>query len=216
MRIAVFGGTGATGRLLISQALDSGFSVTAYARHPEKLGIEDNRLRVVKGELSDCAAIDRAVEGSDAVISLLGPGRPLKGTPVALGTRAILSSMDKFGVRRIVAIATASVRDPRDKPGLRTRFLVGMSKLLVRPAYNDVVATAQAIRASDRDWTIIRPPFLSNGRRTGQVSAGYLGDGITGTYLSRANAADFMLKQLRSDTYVRKAPVVASAKLPSR
>jgi len=58
MRIAVFGGTGATGRLLIDQALDRGLSVTAYARHPEKLGIEDDRLTVVAGELSDSAAID--------------------------------------------------------------------------------------------------------------------------------------------------------------
>ena len=122
MRIAVFGGTGATGRLLIDQALDRGLSVTAYARHPEKLGIEDDRLTVVAGELSDSAAIDRAVKGSDAVISLLGQGRPVKGTPVALGTRTILAAMDTFGVRRIVAVATASAADPRDKPGLRTGF----------------------------------------------------------------------------------------------
>jgi len=216
MRIAVFGGTGATGRLLIDQALDRGLSVTAYARHPEKLGIEDDRLTVVAGELSDSAAIDRAVKGSDAVISLLGQGRPVKGTPVALGTRTILAAMDTFGVRRIVAVATASAADPRDKPGLRTGFFVGISKFFLRPAYDDVVATAQVIRESDRDWTIVRPPFLTNDRLTGQVSVGYLGDGVTGTYLSRANAADFMLKQLRSGTYNRKAPIVTNAKRPRR
>jgi len=216
MRIAVFGGTGATGVLLINQALDRGHSVTAYARHPEKLGIDDDRLTVVAGELSDAAAIDRAVKGSDAVISLLGQGRPVKGTPVALGTRAILAAMDTSGVRRIVAVATASAPDPRDKQGLRTRFFVGISKRFMRPAYDDVVATAQAIRESDRYWTIVRPPFLTNGRLTGQVSVGYLGDGVTGTYLSRANAADFMLKQLRTDTYVRKAPIVTNATRPSR
>ena len=76
MRIAVFGGTGVTGRLLIAQALDEGDSVTAYARHPEKLAIVNDRLTVVEGELSDAAAIERAVEGADGVISLLGQGRP--------------------------------------------------------------------------------------------------------------------------------------------
>jgi putative NADH-flavin reductase len=216
MRIAVFGGTGATGVLLINQALDRGHSVTAYARHPEKLGIDDDRLTVVAGELSDAAAIERVVKGSDAVISLLGQGRPVKGTPIALGTRAILAAMDTSGVRRIIAVATASAPDPRDQPGLRTRFFVGISKRFMRPAYDDVVATAQAIRESDRYWTIVRPPFLTNGRLTGQVSVGYLGDGVTGTYLSRANAADFMLKQLRTDTYVRKAPIVTNATRPSR
>jgi putative NADH-flavin reductase len=83
MRIAVFGGTGVTGRLLIAQALDEGDSVTAYARHPEKLAIVNDRLTVVEGELSDAAAIERVVEGPDGVISLLGQGTPVKGTPVA-------------------------------------------------------------------------------------------------------------------------------------
>ena len=211
MRIAVFGGTGATGRLLVSQALDEGYSVTAYARHPEKLGIVNDRLTVVEGELLDSAAIDRAVEGSDGVISLLGHGVPVKGTPVALGTHNILSAMSKFGVRRFVAVATASATDPNDRPPLRSRFFIGIAKLFLRPAYDDVVATAQTIRASDRDWTIVRPPLLNDGPKTGRVNVGYLGDAVTGTYLSRANAADFMLKQIRSDQYVGKAPIVTDA-----
>ena len=41
------------------------------------------------------------------------------------------------------------------------------------------------------------------------MKTGYLGDGVTGTYLSRANAADFMLRQLKSDQYVGQAPVVS-------
>jgi putative NADH-flavin reductase len=211
LKIAVFGGTGATGRLLIAQALDEGDIVTAYARHPEKLGIVNDRLVVVEGELSDTAAIERAVEGADGVIGLLGQGTPVKGTPIAYGTRKILSAMTKFGVRRIVVVATASASDPGDKPPLRSRFFIGIAKLFLRPAYDDVVATAQTIRESDRDWTIVRPPFLRTGPRTGRVNVGYLGDGVTGTYLSRANAADFMLKQLRSDEYVGKAQIVTDA-----
>ena len=211
MKIAVFGGTGATGKLLIAQALDEGDSVTAFARHPEKLGIVSDGLTVVEGELSDAGAIERAVEGSDGVISLLGQGAPVKGTPIAHGTQDILAAMKKHGVRRIVAIATASAADPSDKPPLASKFFIGFAKLFMRPAYDDVVATAQVVRASDRDWTIVRPPFLKDGPKTGHVSAGYLGDGVTGTNLSRANAADFILKQLRSDQYVGKAPIVTDA-----
>ena len=145
------------------------------------------------------------------VISLLGQGALGKGTPIAYGTRNILSAMTKFGVRRIVVVATASASDPGDKPPLRSRFFIGIARVFMRPAYDDVVATAQAIRESDRNWTIVRPPFLKNGPRTGRVNVGYLGDGVTGTYLSRANAADFMLKQLRSDDYVGNAPIVTDA-----
>ena len=85
MRIAVFGATGSTGRSLVAQALDEGHSVVAYARHPEKLGIAHDRLTVVEGDLSDVAAIERAVERVDGVISLLGQGMPQKGTPIAHG-----------------------------------------------------------------------------------------------------------------------------------
>ena len=211
MRIAVFGGTGATGRLLVAQALDEGDSVSAYARHPEKLGIVHDRLTVVEGELSDAAAIERAVEGADGVISLLGQGKPVKGTPIAHGTRTILAAMKKFEVRRIVVVATASAPDPSDAPPPRSRLFIGIAKLFLRPAYDDVVATAQAVRESDRDWTIVRPPFLKEGPKTGRVHVGYLGDGVTGSRLSRANAADFMLKQLGSDQYIGKAPIVTDA-----
>ena len=116
MRIAVFGATGSTGRSLVAQALDEGHSVVACARHPEKLGIAHDRLTVVEGDLSDVAAIERAVERADGVISLLGQGMPQKGTPIAHGTRNILAAMKKLGVRRVVVVATASAADP---PGRR-------------------------------------------------------------------------------------------------
>ncbi len=209
MRIAVFGGTGKTGRLFIDQALEEGHSVRAYARHPEKLGAPREGLAVIAGELTDAVAIERAVAGADAVVSLLGQGRPVRGTPIATGTRSILAAMGKAGVRRIVVMATASAADPRDRPLLRSRLLVGFARIFMRPAYDDVVATVQAVRDSDRDWTIVRPPLLRDGPRTGRVKNGYLGDGVTGTYLSRANAADFMLKQLDTDAYARQAPIVS-------
>jgi uncharacterized protein YbjT (DUF2867 family) len=209
MRIAVFGGTGATGRLLIAQALEQGDSVTAYARHPEKLGITSDQLTVVEGELSDAGAIARAVEGADGVISLLGQGAPVKGTPIARGTANILEGMKDHGVRRIVAVATASAADPADRPSLGSRFFIWIAKTFLRPAYDDVLATAAAIRASDLDWTIVRPPFLKDGPKTGRVKAGYLGDGTTGTYLSRANAADFMLGQLKTGENIGKSVVVS-------
>ena len=119
--------------------------------------------------------------------------------------------MKKHGVLRIVVIATASASDPSDVPALRSRFFIGIAKLFLRPAYDDLVATAQILRDSDRNWTIVRPPFLKDGPKTGRVNVGYLGDGVTGTFLSRANTADFMLKQLRRAEYIGKAPIVTDA-----
>ena len=90
MRIAVFGGTGVTGRLLIAQALDEGDSVTAYARHPEKLALVNDRLTVVEGELSDAAAIERAVGGAAGKAGSIAV-RPLAGGKKGQGPTATLA-----------------------------------------------------------------------------------------------------------------------------
>lgn len=89
MRLTIFGGTGPTGRLLVTAALDAGHDVTVFARSPGKLGIADERLRIVQGELSDAAGIRASIDGADAVISTLGPGAarvPGPRSPMACGT----------------------------------------------------------------------------------------------------------------------------------
>src|SRR4051812_18786228 len=73
MNLTVFGATGGIGRHVVSQALDAGHHVTAYARNPAKLNLTHPNLTVIAGELSDRAAVGRAVAGADAVISALGP-----------------------------------------------------------------------------------------------------------------------------------------------
>ena len=212
MRIAVFGGTGKTGHLLVAQALDEGHTVVAYARDPARLPITHERLQIVRGELTDAAAIGRTVAGADAVISLLGQGAPADGTPIARGTRNILAAMMIHGVRRIVAVTAASVTTTRDAPRPLTRLLVALERRFLRPAYDDTIATARAITESGLAWTIVRPPLLSDGPRTGRIEVGRLGDGITGTRLSRANAADFLLDLVDSDALVGQAPVVTDAR----
>lgn len=213
MIITIFGGSGATGRLLIGQALDEGHHVTAYLRPPVRLGIVHDRLHIVTGDLTNAAAIDTAIDGADGVISLLGQGSPQTGTPIARATRNIVASMQKFGVRRLVVVATVSVLAPNDQPAPLTRLGIRFAKRFMRASYDDVIATAKVVSESGLDWTIVRPPVLTDGPRTGHVSVGYLGDGVTGTSLTRANAADIMLELVGSRQYIGKAPVVTDEKL---
>ncbi|WP_246295310.1 NAD(P)-dependent oxidoreductase [Arthrobacter wenxiniae] len=113
--MAVFRATGKTGRLPVAQALQAGETVRVLARNPAKLGMTDERLAVVTGELSDVDAIEKVVAGADGVVSLPGQGLPVKGRPIAHGTQNILAAMRKFGVGRIVAIATACRRGPKGR-----------------------------------------------------------------------------------------------------
>jgi putative NADH-flavin reductase len=210
VRLTVFGATGETGRLLIEQALAAGDHVVAYARDPSKLGLKHEHLTVMKGELSDPLGIERAVSGADAVISVLGPRGRSKGKPITEGTENIIKAMKKHGVRRLVISSTASAKDPNDKPELRFRIMIGIVKLFIYAAYEDITRTAETVRKSDLDWTIVRLSMLNNGRRSGKVKAGHMGRGEVGTRISRADIADFMLKQVQDKKYLRQAPLISN------
>lgn len=206
----MFGATGETGLLLVQQALQHGHRVTAFARSPDKLVLDHPALRIDPGELNDERAIDHAVEGSDAVISLLGPRADWEGKPITQGTKNILAAMQKYQVRRLVVVSTASAHDPHDAPDPKFRLFVSLVMLGARPAYEDIVSTAAVVRSSDRDWTIVRVPLLTNGEKTGRIRVGYLGDGQLGTFLSRANMADFLLQQVGDTSYLRQAPAISN------
>jgi len=108
----------------VQLALAEGYEVVAYARNPAKLDIKDKRLEIVQGELHDQAAIEEAVKGSDAVISLLGPTGASKGLPISKGMQMILQAMKKHGVKRIIATATPSATDPHDSFDLKFKLAV--------------------------------------------------------------------------------------------
>src|SRR5512144_1697482 len=138
MRLTVFGGTGAAGRLLVQRALEEGHHVTAFARDPTKLEPRPN-LDVVGGAIDDAAAVRRAVTGADAVISLLGPGRDRESIPALVpGTRTIIAAMEDTGVRRLVATSTPSAPDPSDGRDLRITFLVKAVRFSLPWSYNAV------------------------------------------------------------------------------
>ncbi|HVZ35106.1 MAG TPA: NAD(P)H-binding protein, partial [Polyangiaceae bacterium] len=126
MRLAIFGGTGATGQLLVQRALALGHELTVFARRPDKFTAHP-RLRALAGELSDEERIERAVCDAHAVLSLLGPVSVSRGlTPIADGTRQILRAMCRYGVRRFVAVGTPSMPDDHDVCDWRFRMLVGV------------------------------------------------------------------------------------------
>ena len=209
-RITVFGATGGTGKQLVEQALAAGYEVVAYARDPSKLDINHERLTVVPGELSDQASIENAIRGADAVLSTLGPRGRSRDKPITRGMQNIIATMKKQNVRRLIITSTLSAEDPNDKPDLRTGAMVNLVEITMNAAYEDIVSVAEMTRTSDLDWTIVRLAMLNNKPKTGKVKAGYLGRGEVGTRISRADIADFMLKQVDDTKYLRRAPAISN------
>jgi len=85
-----------------------------------------------------------------------------------------------------------------------------MIKLFIQSAYQDIVKTAEVIRATDLAWTIVRLPLLNSKPKQGRVNAGYMGEGKVNLPLSRADLVDFLLAQLEDDTFIQKAPAISN------
>lgn len=208
MKIVVFGASGGTGKQVVQQALEAGHQVRAFTRDPEKLGIRHPNLEICRGDVTDAGAVDQAIAGQDAVISVLGPTRPPVPGMMESAARNIIFGMMKHGVKRLLSTTGAGVRDPQDQPKLFDKFMKALLTLLAKEVLQDSEANAKVIRASDLDWTIVRFPRLVDGAHTGKYRVGYLGKD-SGSQLSRADGADFILRELERGEYVHKAPIVS-------
>ena len=210
MKLTIFGATGGTGKQLIKQALVEGNHVVAYVRNPSKLEIMHKDLTIVGGELADQMMIEQAVNGVDAVISVLGPRNGSKNKPITQGMLNIIAAMNKYGVRRLIVSSTLSVKDPKDLPDFKSKVLVSFVKLTMRSAYEEILCVAETVRNSDLDWTILRLTTLNNNPKSGKVRVGYLGMDEVGMRISRADLAEFMLKQVKNKKYLQKSPVISN------
>ncbi len=214
MKIAVFGSTGQIGKLLVEQALDEGLQVVAYARDPSKLDDykKNQNLIIVEGQLSDKNRIEEAINGVDAVLSMLGPDIVGKvvGMPISQGTQNIVDAMEKNGVKRLIVIATQSVPDPNDSPTLRIKIGRAFVRLVARHAYDEVIGLSEIIQSSDLDWTIVRFWQPTDGKRTGNILHGYVGKTSLGGKTTRADIAEFSFEQLTDKTYIRKMPAISN------
>jgi putative NADH-flavin reductase len=210
VKIAVSGATGETGRQLVEQALAAGYQVVAYVRNPSKLNTKHENLTIVLGELADQAIVERAVSAADAVISVLGPRGGSKGKPITRGMQNIIEAMKKQGVRRLNISSTLSARDPNDLPDFKAKALVSLVKLTMHAAYEEIVSVTDTVRKSDLYWTIVRLITLNNNPESGKVRVGHLGKGEVGLRISRADLAEFLLKQAQDTKYLRQAPVISN------
>jgi putative NADH-flavin reductase len=209
MDILIFGASGATGHQLVRQAHDKGYDVTAFVRDRNKLRTPEHNVKVVEGNVNDFDAVYDAINPGCVVMSALGAASPLSRDKILInGIHNIVNSMKQKGAKRMVYLSFAGVHASRKQ-------LPFLFRALALPLLANVVADHEAkehaVKAIDLEWTIVRPALLSNGARTGRILSGEsLHPGFRNLLISRADVADFMLRQLSDDTFLRKAPVVGS------
>jgi putative NADH-flavin reductase len=208
MKIVVFGASRGVGLEVVKQALKAGHSVTAFVRSPEMFLLKDTNLTVFKGDSMNAEAVEKAIAGQDAVISALGPTRPPVPHMMEISAKNIVAGMKKHDVRRLVSTTGAGVRQPEDQPKFIDHFIGFLLNLLAKDVVLDSAANVKVIRESDLDWTVVRFPRLVDGEHKGGYQVGYVSKS-SGTQLSRADGADFVLKELTEMKWLKKLPVVS-------
>jgi putative NADH-flavin reductase len=208
MNIVVFGASRGVGLKVVEQALEQGYFVTAFVRSPEKFSVTHPNLIVFKGDALDADAVKKAISGQEAVISALGPNRPPVAHMMESAAQHIVAGMNAHAVRRLVSTTGAGVRQPEDQPKFADHAIGFLLNLLAKDVVLDSAANVKVIQASDLDWTVVRFPRLMDGEHTRNYKVGYVGK-ESGTQLSRADAADFVLKDLVEKKWLKKLPLVS-------
>ncbi|NEN97150.1 MAG: SDR family oxidoreductase [Moorea sp. SIO3I7] len=205
MNILIFGSTGGTGRQVVEQALEQGHRVTAFARNPAKLDINHANLKVVQGDVMDVTSVEKAVQGQEAVVCVLGAGQKMTGTIRSEGTQQIIHAMEKAGIRRFICQSTLGAGDSWENLNFFWKYI--MFGFLLRHVFADHQRQENYVQQSSLDWTIVRPGAFVDGNRTGKYRHGFPSNDKTSKLkISRADVADFILKQLADEKYIHKTP----------
>jgi putative NADH-flavin reductase len=220
MKLTIFAATGGVGRQLLEQALAAGHDVTAVVRNPKKLTAE---VPIVIADLThpDPAALESAVAGADAILSGLGAVRESDAGIATHGTQAVIRAMTAMNVRRIVVVSAAPIgtvpipghpKPPKHDPGdgffMRNLFSP-LTKAALRKRYADLALMEEILRDSNLDWTIVRPPRLTNKPLTGTYRTAFGQNLRRGLFISRADVAHLMLRVLKQPETIKQVIGIA-------
>jgi putative NADH-flavin reductase len=202
LKLVVLGATGATGLEIVRQAIERGHSVTAFVRSPERLKAFNGSIATEQGNLLDSSQLERVIQGHAAVLSAFGPRLPLSKADSHLLEQfavAVTTAMLHTDVKRVVVESVAFLFKDSIMP---PAYLLG--RLLFPGIVADASAMEEVFEKSGLDWTMVRPPELTDKPYTGRyrVREGHLPH--FGFRVSRADVADFMIKAVEDHMTTHK------------
>jgi len=206
-KVAVLGGGGRTGKYLVNQLLESGFSVKLLLRNPDNFTIQNSKIEIIKGDAIDDESISLLLRDCQAVISTVGqrPGEPMVASQ---STKNVLMAMNEYGIQRYVLLAGLNIDTPFDKKSAKTIMSTDWMKANFPEIQKDRQFTYDLLYDSEVDWTQVRVPLIIFSDDSNEISINLedcLGDKITALDISK-----FLVKEMVESNYVRQSPFISA------
>jgi putative NADH-flavin reductase len=210
--VLIIGASRGIGLETVKAALEAGHSVRALARSARRIPVDHPKLEKMAGNALEMATVKRALTGIDAVTQSLrvsaGPEFILKPTRLfSKATQVLVTAMQEARVKRLICVTGFGAGNSRGSGG----FLYNVAfHLLLGRIYDDKDVQERIVRRSKLDWVIVRPVILTSGPKTKAYRALLDPRDWTCGFISRANVADFLVKQIDNDSFLHKTPVLTS------
>lgn len=208
MLVLIMGASKGIGLETTRQALAAGYQVRALARTASSIDIDNPKLEKMSGDARQPRDVEAALEGVDVVISTLGVGLGEMFRPVHLfseATAVLISAMEAQNVKRLICVTGFGAGDSRASISFLQRLPF---QIVFGHAYEDKTRQELMIKKSALDWTIVRPGVLTGGSRSGRYRVLREPSQWRNGIISRADVADFLVRQIEDSTYFNEAPVL--------
>lgn len=205
MQITVFGASGRVGRQVVNLLLDADYAVVAFIHNQNPFEAQA-KVKVVRGSITDQAAVSAAITGSQAVISTLGSWGTPTDNVVSTGTIQIVKAMTNQNLRRLITVSGASAFCSQDSPTLQNQVTHGVLALLMKKILLDGEEHLRTLEASSLDWTCIRSPAMTGSKSTAYSLVTALASLLAS--VPRRAVAQCLVDQIKDTTHIMKAPVI--------
>ncbi|MGN6646895.1 MAG: NAD(P)-dependent oxidoreductase [Cytophaga sp.] len=209
IKVAVIGGTGKSGKYLVQQLIQQGYFIKLLVRNPDHAPIQNPRIKIVHGNVTDYAAVHALLEDCQAVISTLGLGVPAsEPTIFSQSTLHILKAMHDLNIHRYVVTTGLNVDTPFDQKGLQAAYGTEWMKKTFPASTTNKQDEYKLLAASNVNWTMVRLPAIEQTQEAPSIQIN-LRD-CPGDKISATSLANFLVGQLTDESYIRQAPFIAN------
>ncbi|MBD0777476.1 NAD(P)H-binding protein [Maribacter sp. ANRC-HE7] len=211
-QITILGATGLVGKKLLQKAVENRIKVKVLVRNKEKLQDFAHVVEVIEGNYFDSNKLQKALEGSEVILSTIGP--PINGKlsnddeeNYINSLAYIIKQMQENKQTRFISISGAGVKIPNENLPLTRKLL----RVMIKSKSKSIISTKdrelQMLGQSNLDWTNIRPPMIKE-----KVDGRFVADEtkFMGMSVDLNQLSEFMLAEINNNEWIKKAPVVGT------